>query len=804
MRLVFSRTGSAALWKSACAATLLALAACGGGGGSGGGGTGPVTPPGPVDPPVDPLLEAARTARVTASFNTTSHQLTLRWTDNFTTESGFRIERQEGSDWQLISIAQAPSGSGSTIEWLIPYSDGLRVRVAAMVNGNKYVLKTASAADILIGEPPAPLPAIVLPGEEAKGSVPLSINNAPAGATVRYLIDGQPVGGTLQASPFRLDWNTASYRDGLHGVEAMLQVSQDQTWLISKSVRVNNGVVEPGQGSYIYTRYDSRTEITRVGVVAPSPVGIASVQFFVDGQAQPPMLLPNGCVYVVSCAPDSSSRASPPWSYDLVMKHADWPNGNHAIRALIIDNAGARYEVSDTIPTNAPPVITLTSLLNNQILVDPNLRLQGQVSDDLGTADVIVSMNGKEVLRGGTGPIDLTLPLARNAGTNVFIEARDSQAKRSLANFNFYYQPDSAFRPQALGLARLLWGSDGDTALAGWFDPAEQSYVLKRFKGSAQSGPQTVPLEGINQLQFSDFAASDGWFAANTYYGYPLPTDRAIRAWGPDGKRRNLTQETGTDMPLGIAVGSGGWFAWVAGASADPDVMRLTLLQMSTGKTFSVKTPVSGQYLNSGDMALAADGNNVKLVFSVLAGGVPKGVYLFDSATGATQALSPAGAQDRDVQTDGKRIVWRRYPAGPIGIDAPYSLVSAPLSNPTASTILSTAAKDEKLADGLLGWNERGLTSNAVKVNDGRETVVLSNRLDAGLAAVGGGAVALYSGSQLQLWTPALGPRTVFDVSQEPNGIPINGRVQLTRGSLYFLISGNRGDDFGTLHRVPF
>lgn len=801
MRLAFGRQPGTVLRWSVCAA-LLALAACGGGGSGGSTGSGPSTPTTPVNPPVDPLLEAARTARVTGTFDGATRDMKLQWTDGFNTESGFRVERLDGSEWKLSATVPASAGSGKQIEWTVPSAGNFSYRVLAVANGTTYQLKTASGADAISSEMPTPLPALILSGGSLQGTVQLTVSNAPAGASVRYFVDYQALGGTLQVSPYQQALNTASYGNGNRLLQALVQVSQDQTWVIGTQYYIDNPTPTPGLNPTIDASYDSFTDTSRIRVVAPSDFGIASVQFFVDGQAQPPMTLPNGCVYVVSCSSSATTRLSPPWAYDLKMKHADWPHGNHVVRAVIIDNMGTKSELSLLVPTNAPPVIKVSSLLDNQILVDPSVRLQAQVSDDLGTADVSVVFNGSEVLHQGAGPIDLTLPLTVKTGTFIDLRAQDAQAKKSSVSLKLYYQPDSAFRPQVMIHTQWLYTVNGDMALMGWWrdENSHENYLVQRVRGSAASGLERVTLEFPDKLVFADFAASGDWVATRAYVQDPQSISMAIHAWGPDGKRRNLTEETGTGSPVGNAIGTGGWFAWTTGNYQDPATVRLRLMQMSTGRTLSLQSPVSTLSIVPDDVALAPVGNEVKAIFRIAnKAGQPGGIYLFDSATGLTQALSPAGLLEREVQTDGQRVMWRRYAANLNGVDDPYSIVAAPLSNPTASTILSTAAKDAKLADGLLGWNERGLTSNALKVNDGKETVVISNRLDAVLATVGGGAVALYSGSQLQLWTPALGPRMVFDVSQDFNGIPINGPIHLTRGWLYFKI-GNAS----ALHRVPF
>lgn len=781
---LFCREGrGAAFLIGVCPTALLLLSACGGGG------------DGSVDPPVDPLLEAARTARVTGSFNATTLDLTLRWTDRFTSESGFRIERLDGNDWALYTAVPASPGSGSQIEWTVPYSSSLQYRVMAVASGVKYVLKTVSGADTVSAALPNPPPSLSYPTGTLQGLVPLTISNAPAGASVRYSIDDQVLGGTLLDAPFRLEWNTLQYSNGGHVIQAVVQLSQDRIWVTHDKLAVANPSTTPGLDPTISADYNRQTDTTLVRVVAPSDVGIASVQFSVDGQLLPAMKLPNGCVYVVTCDPMSSApRTSPPWAYDFQMKHADWPNGNHQVRGLVVDNAGRQAELGITVQTNAAPVIAIASPLNNQIIVDPSFRLQAQVSDDLGAADVSVTLNLTEVLRQSAGPIDLTLPLTVGAAASLRIDALDSQGKSSWDSVSMFYQPDSAFRPQAMLESPILFGVDAETALVGSVvDASQQTYLLRRVRGSVDTGLQIVTVDEAARLQSEHFAISGGWVAARIVDSSDGLSRWAIQAWGTDGQRRNLSVETGSGEASGLVYGKEGWFVWLSGKPLDPASERLTLLQLSTGRTLSVVPPVTGQRLYGDDVALASSGNDVKLFFSS-----PSGVYQFDSSTGQTLGLSPQAVKDITPQTDGQRVVWQRYPVGTLGAPEPYTLVSVSVASPSASTVISTAAREARLADGLLAWREQGLTSNAIKVDDGKSTVVLSSQIDASINAVGGGAVVYGAGGRLYLWTPAKGSRMVLDLRQNMSSVPVTD-IRLTRGWLYFKIG-----TVGTLHRVSF
>lgn len=78
------------------------LAACGGGRSA-------------QDPASDPLAAAALQAKLSASFQPAAQQVTLSWTDTFTNESGFRIERLSGADWVAVVSVPAASGSGSIL-----------------------------------------------------------------------------------------------------------------------------------------------------------------------------------------------------------------------------------------------------------------------------------------------------------------------------------------------------------------------------------------------------------------------------------------------------------------------------------------------------------------------------------------------------------------------------------------------------------------------------------------------------------------------------------------------------------------
>ena len=215
------------------------------------------------------------------------------------------------------------------------------------------------------------------------------------------------------------------------------------------------------------------------------------------------------------------------------------------------------------------------------------------------------------------------------------------------------------------------------------------------------------------------------------------------------------------------------------------------LLNVSSGRVEFVRSPNNvSMNLRYGDLfSLVALGSEATLYFAAMEPtGDATAVYRYLSADRSTSRLSPAGVTDFNVESDGKRVAWRRL----LGVDrVPFSVIVADVANPTVQQVLAPSAQQSFLCDGLVVWRETTPTSNRLKVNDGLATTTITSNISANIVAVGGGAVAYSKDSQLWLWSSARGSRKVLDF------LVLN--AQLSSDYLYVVVGDGES---GAMYRV--
>lgn len=748
----------------------LLLAACGGGGGGGGGTT-------PTPPTPDPWVVAAQQAKLSSSYRPDLQQLTLSWSDAFTAETGFRIDRLSGSDWVAVQQLPASAGTGTSVSWTVPVTADTTVRVVALNGSAITELRTNSQATQLAVAVPATAPAIALNAPQPLlGNVDLTVTGAPAGASVRWYTDFTALGGTLTVAPFTQTWASSGASAGAHLVQALVQLSADQQIELRRSVTVGNTSPVPGLQASMSSAATVDTLTVDVRI-SQTDVGVASTQLFVDEKSVGLLTLPNICFQGNACPPISF----PAWGYRYTLPLADYSNGTHALRAVVTDNNGAKLQLSASVEMNAGPKITLARPADNEILSAGKLQVTGSVTDDTGEANVTIKLDDVELRRLGSGSFDFSYDLTgvASGGHALTISARDKQGVVGEVRRVVRVQLSAA-------PVELVTSLQDDVSIAA----AEGGAVLlaspagaRVLRGSADAGLTTVLLSRSDRNGDSAGWRMSGGRAIVARAGDDTALANNVYLWNQDGSRRNLVQESGiSETYQHPAWLDGDWAAWGPGLST---VQRLVLMNVATQQLFSVPRPADAVRLNPDELALIAKGGSALLSFSAQNGGTTAqdatySIYLYDSATQTTQRLSPAGARDSGPQTDGQRLAWNRTAPGETS--APYAVYAVSLSKPTELKLISSSAQGYTLKDGLISWQEKTQTTNQLKADDGTSTTLITNKLTATLVATGGGGVAWAADGKLNLWMPAGGSRQVLDF--------VPNTVVLSKGWLYFT-SGN-------------
>ncbi|HXI30676.1 MAG TPA: Ig-like domain-containing protein, partial [Vicinamibacterales bacterium] len=190
-------------------------------------------------------------------------------------------------------------------------------------------------------------------GATASGTVTVTANATDnvAVAGVQFLLDGANLGAEDTAAPYSIAWNTASVANGVHSLAARardgagnLTTSAPVTVTVSNDVTAPTvSMTAPAAGATV-----SGTAVT-VSATASDNVGVAGVQFLVDGAA-------SGAE--VTVAP-----------YQIAWNSTTVANGSHTLSARARDAAGnqttsAGVSVTVSNVASTPPVIDAVKSVN--------------------------------------------------------------------------------------------------------------------------------------------------------------------------------------------------------------------------------------------------------------------------------------------------------------------------------------------------------------------------------------------------------------------------------------------------------
>ncbi len=774
---------------------VLSLSACGGGG-SGGVDGGSTSPP-VIDPPVDVLADAARFAKLTATYRFDIQQVTLQWMDTFATESGFRVERQSDTGWVLVDLVPASNGTGAQRRWVLSRNSGVTFRVLAIVGERLLPLSTISdSAQLTVPARDTPPSLTTSTGEPLQGQVTLGLANPGPSITARFSADYAVLGPTLDAAPFVQAWDSASVSNGNHLLQVAVQWSADVVVDVRRLVSVSNPVAPAG----IDARIDAANSggQTLVQISAGSDVGIASVQIFVDGQAAGTMSRPSQCVGQPTCSPPAPPAL---WIYNFTLSDASYANGVHMLTALVTDNNGVTARPGLAVMTNALPNVTLLQPVDGLVVSNGRLRVTGSVTDDTGEVDVAITFASLPVMRTGAGSFDIDFDTSGliNGNYGLTIAARDRQGAIGNVSRQIWVQAGSP-APQLvapLGVSNRMFAVDGDSALVGYsFGPDDGSLppgaeIRERVLTGAGATLRTVFLQQEVENTYGVISLSAGRVLSGGK-GDDSGDAYNIYLWGVNGVRRNLSKEAGVALAFQeYPVIAGDWVAWYA-RTVGIGREGYAVYNLSTHQVLTLPVPAGMDRVGNIGTSIMTKGADAKFFYWAGTGtsvvDSAYGIYAFDTATRSTQRISPPGVRDLYPQTDGQRVAWRRVRQG--SVTSPFDLWVAPASDTTAAQMVASDASAFELKDGLLAWVEGTGTSNAIRASDASATYLVSNKLDARLMASGGGAVAFSQGGKLWVWAPLVGTRLVLD------SMPVE--VKLTQGWLYLTTGNGRA-----LHRIP-
>jgi hypothetical protein len=209
---------------------------------------------------------------------------------------------------------------------------------------------TSAAVTVTVNNVAAPTVTITSPtvGATVANSVSVTANasSSLAIASVQFMVDGTNLGPALTAAPYTYSWDTTKINNGSHTLTAVATDTLGQaTTSAGVTVTVSNVIPAPTVSITSPTNGDTVSATISVTASASSSIGIASVQFKLDGTNLGPAL---------TAAPYT-------YSWDTTK----FLNGNHTLTAVATDTSNQSTTSAAVTVTINNPVLPPTVVITN-------------------------------------------------------------------------------------------------------------------------------------------------------------------------------------------------------------------------------------------------------------------------------------------------------------------------------------------------------------------------------------------------------------------------------------------------------
>ena len=402
-------------------------------------------------------------------------------------------------------------------------------------------------------------------------------------AGVQFFVDGAAVGAEDTSSPYGVNWNTIGVADGAHNLTARARdAAGNTTTSASIPVTVANTDTTPPQVSVTSPASGSQVNDTiAIAAAASDNVGVAGVQFFVDGAAVG--------------AEDTTSPYGVNWNTTTVA------NGAHSLTARARDAAG-NFTTSAAIPvtvnnpdTTAPQVSMTAPASGSQ--VNATIALAATASDNVGVAGVTFLVDGVAV-----GAEDTTSPYGVNWNTTTVADGAHNLTARA--------RDAAGNTTTSVSVSVNVANSDTTAPQVSMTAPASGSQVNATIALAATASDNV----GVTGVTFLVDGAAVG--AEDTTSPYGVNWDTTTVANGSHNltaRARDAAGNTTTSAAVAVTVNN-------------PD---------TTAPQVSMTAPASGSQVNATIALAATASDNV---------GVAGVTFLVDGvAVGAEDTTSPYG-----------------------------------------------------------------------------------------------------------------------------------------------------------------
>jgi hypothetical protein len=456
---------------------------------------------------------------------------------------------------------------------------------------------------------------------------------------VQFQLDGAALGAEDTKAPYGVSWNTTTVSNGGHTLTAVARdAAGNNTTSATVSVTVNNPDITPPTVSLTAPATGATVSGTvSVGATATDNVGVAGVQFLLDGAAL--------------------GAEDPTSAYGVSWNTTQAANGTHLLTAVARDAAGnnttsATVSVTVNNPDITNPDITAptVSLIGpaTGATVKGTVNVGATAADNVGVAGVQFLLDdaalGAEDPTSPYGPVSWNTATVSDGTHTLTAVARDAAGNTTTSAPVTVTVANASNHPPELQGEPTVGAADLDTGrVSGSFTIIDEdadilSYII------------TGPFNGDVAVYHQWESATDLTHTFNyTYTPTQAARDQAAQTSGPD-----------TDG-FSVEIGDGAARTWVnVTVPIEPRPSGIPIWQGPTTDTFDPVTGASTGNIN------AIDPDNDPLGYSVVYGPW-YGTLDLDTETG-DYTYTPTGTGDLNLGelvtigvSDGQYTIYRDW-----------------------------------------------------------------------------------------------------------------------------------------------
>ncbi len=480
---------------------------------------------------------------------------------------------------------------------------------------------------------------------------------------VIYYLDTKKIGESVVKPYFPYSFNSAAYANGNHRLDNELKIED------SSYITFYTPITTYNTNLNLSLRLGATTGVIPVIATASSKESLSGVRFYLDDMLMADVKEKNYCSNPRYGCYDSND------SYEWEWNSTAYAPKTYVLKTEVSDAGGEYLSKEITHELNNPPVITMTSPLNESVVGD-TLSISGSVSDDQNATTVTIKMGDQTIYSANAKSFSATYDMRGLVEKNyaIQIKATDASNKSTTVTRTVLYKENSNLTPW-----RSL-GKDGSVMqVGGGYLAYKESNSLVRLNLTSESESR-YDLGTVHYDRYYDISFT----GAIAFYGTELTFDSTI--FLADDKLSKI----GTGQHPVVYKNN---LLWI-----NSYYSSLYLYDLNAKSVVDVKKPSDAKYwLNwsyfLGDKNFCASANISSTPSNY-------DLYVYDmTSQQATRLTNTTETVETCNGIDESRVVFAEYNS------APNKLYYANLSNPSTHIQLSAnLSGSAKLLDGLMAW----------------------------------------------------------------------------------------------------